>query len=62
MTEPHQTRILLAEDDDAMRTYLERALEKAGYAVDSCPSPSTSRISSSKWSAFWKTGFPRRSR
>jgi len=35
MTEPHQTRILLAEDDDAMRTYLERALEKAGYAVDS---------------------------
>ena len=35
MTEPHQTRILLAEDDEAMRTYLERALEKAGYAVDS---------------------------
>ena len=35
MTEPYQTRILLAEDDDAMRTYLERALEKAGYAVDS---------------------------
>ena len=35
MTEPYQTRILLAEDDDAMRTYLERALEKAGYAGDS---------------------------
>ncbi|AKH41240.1 two-component system cell cycle response regulator CpdR [Altererythrobacter atlanticus] len=26
-------RILLAEDDDAMRTYLARALEKAGYSV-----------------------------
>jgi len=28
-------RILLAEDDAAMRQYLERALEKAGYAVTS---------------------------
>ncbi|PEQ13159.1 response regulator [Novosphingobium sp. PC22D] len=26
-------RILLAEDDPAMRTYLERALENAGYEV-----------------------------
>jgi two-component system cell cycle response regulator CpdR len=26
-------RILLAEDDEAMRTYLVRALENAGYAV-----------------------------
>ncbi|MEO0063039.1 MAG: Transcriptional regulatory protein TcrA [Pseudomonadota bacterium] len=26
-------RILLAEDDQAMRTYLARALENAGYAV-----------------------------
>ncbi|MEO6716053.1 MAG: response regulator [Novosphingobium sp.] len=26
-------RILLAEDDDAMRTYLARALESAGYEV-----------------------------
>jgi two-component system cell cycle response regulator CpdR len=26
-------RILLAEDDEAMRTYLARALENAGYAV-----------------------------
>jgi two-component system cell cycle response regulator CpdR len=26
-------RILLAEDDAAMRTYLTRALEKAGYSV-----------------------------
>ena len=28
-------RILLAEDDEAMRVYLSRALEQAGYAVDS---------------------------
>lgn len=28
-------RILLAEDDDAMRGFLERALEKAGYEVSS---------------------------
>ena len=35
MNEPMQKRILLAEDDEAMRTYLERALGKAGYAVDS---------------------------
>ena len=34
MNEPMQKRILLAEDDQAMRTYLERALAKAGYAVD----------------------------
>lgn len=26
-------RILLAEDDTAMRTYLQRALEQAGYSV-----------------------------
>lgn len=26
-------RILLAEDDDAMRTYLARALEQSGYSV-----------------------------
>ena len=36
MSEPsHYRRILLAEDEEAMRTYLSRALEKAGYAVDS---------------------------
>jgi two-component system cell cycle response regulator CpdR len=29
-------RILLAEDDDAMRVYLVRALEKSGYSVVSC--------------------------
>ncbi|MEZ5682136.1 MAG: response regulator [Erythrobacter sp.] len=28
-------KILLAEDDDAMRVYLERALVNAGYEVDS---------------------------
>ncbi len=27
-------RILLAEDEEAMRTYLARALENAGYDVD----------------------------
>lgn len=31
-------RILLAEDDEAMRTYLVRALEKAGYSVASVSS------------------------
>lgn len=34
MSEVHAPRILLAEDDDAMRSYLERALTNAGYAVD----------------------------
>src|ERR1700710_1727223 len=29
-------RILLAEDDDAMRVYLKRALEKSGYSVVAC--------------------------
>ncbi|MGB3752998.1 MAG: response regulator [Parerythrobacter sp.] len=33
MNETAKLRILLAEDDDAMRTYLSRALENAGYAV-----------------------------
>ncbi|ANU07715.1 cell cycle two-component system response regulator CpdR [Paraurantiacibacter namhicola] len=28
-------RILLAEDDQSMRTYIARALENAGYSVDS---------------------------
>ena len=27
-------RILLAEDDEAMRTYLSRALENAGFEVE----------------------------
>ncbi len=30
---PNPIRILLAEDDDAMRGYLSRALEKSGYEV-----------------------------
>lgn len=34
MTDFHRARILLAEDDDAMRSYLVRALEQAGFAVD----------------------------
>lgn len=29
-------RILLAEDDDSLRTFLTRALERAGYAVRAC--------------------------
>ena len=29
-------RILLAEDDESMRGFLERALQKAGYTVMSC--------------------------
>ena len=35
MNEAYAPRILLAEDDEAMRTYLERALQNAGYIVDS---------------------------
>ena len=30
------TRILLAEDDDSLRGFLTRALERAGYEVRSC--------------------------
>ena len=33
MTDPSH-KILLAEDDEAMRVYLERALRAAGYGVD----------------------------
>ena len=35
MTEAPTQKILLAEDDEAMRVYLERALTNAGYGVDS---------------------------
>jgi two-component system cell cycle response regulator CpdR len=31
-------RILLAEDDDSMREYLARALERTGYSVTACES------------------------
>src|SRR3954468_14477795 len=31
-------RILLAEDDDSMREYLARALERTGYGVAACES------------------------
>ncbi len=34
MNDAFRARILLAEDDNAMRTYLARALENAGFAVD----------------------------
>ena len=30
------TRILLAEDDDSLRSFLGRALERAGYDVTAC--------------------------
>ena len=35
MTAQNSLRILLAEDEEAMRTYLERALTNAGYDVSS---------------------------
>ena len=35
------TRILLAEDDDSLRGFLARALERAGYVVVSCPDGET---------------------
>jgi two-component system cell cycle response regulator CpdR len=37
MAESHTTRILLAEDDDSLRGFLSRALERAGYEVLACP-------------------------
>jgi two-component system cell cycle response regulator CpdR len=35
------TRILLAEDDDSLRGFLTRALERAGYIVTACPDGET---------------------
>ena len=35
------TKILLAEDDDSLRNFLTRALERAGYDVVSCPDGET---------------------
>ena len=34
-------RILLAEDDDSLRAFLARALERAGYTVRACPDGET---------------------
>ncbi len=42
MAQPDETvRILLAEDDDSLRGFLARALERAGYEVVSCPDGET---------------------
>ena len=41
MAEPRVTRILLAEDDDSLRGFLARALERAGYEVVACPDGET---------------------
>jgi len=41
MSEFSTTRILLAEDDDSLRGFLTRALERAGYDVVSCPDGET---------------------
>jgi two-component system, cell cycle response regulator CpdR len=41
MSEFANTRILLAEDDDSLRGFLTRALERAGYDVVSCPDGET---------------------
>ena len=37
MSKSQPTRILLAEDDESLRNFLTRALERAGYEVVSCP-------------------------
>jgi two-component system cell cycle response regulator CpdR len=41
MAEPRTVRILLAEDDDSLRGFLSRALERAGYFVTACPDGET---------------------
>ena len=41
MSQNQPTRILLAEDDDSLRNFLTRALERAGYEVESCPDGET---------------------
>jgi two-component system, cell cycle response regulator CpdR len=41
MSSPALARILLAEDDDSLRGFLARALERAGYEVVSCPDGET---------------------
>jgi len=41
MPQSDVARILLAEDDDSLRGFLARALEKAGYEVTACPDGET---------------------
>lgn len=41
MSQTKPIRILLAEDDDSLRNFLARALERAGYEVESCPDGET---------------------
>src|SRR5579864_3442787 len=41
MATPTAIRILLAEDDDSLRGFLARALERAGYEVVACPDGET---------------------
>ena len=41
MVQPVVIRILLAEDDDSLRGFLARALERAGYEVVACPDGET---------------------
>jgi two-component system cell cycle response regulator CpdR len=41
MAESSPTRILLAEDDESLRGFLARALERAGYEVVACPDGET---------------------
>ncbi|MGB1077532.1 MAG: response regulator, partial [Bdellovibrionales bacterium] len=36
MTQPHAKRILLAEDDGSMRSFLDLMLQRAGYDVVAC--------------------------
>ncbi len=41
MSKAALARILLAEDDDSLRGFLSRALERAGYEVVACPDGET---------------------
>ena len=41
MSHSKPVRILLAEDDESLRNFLTRALERAGYEVESCPDGET---------------------
>jgi two-component system, cell cycle response regulator CpdR len=41
MAKSNGARILLAEDDESLRGFLARALERAGYHVTACPDGET---------------------